>query len=248
MKAIILAAGEGKRLRPHTLDRPKCMVAYKGRPLITYQINAFRANKITDIVVVCGYRAEAIDIKGVRFVSNTAYERTNMVYSLFCAEHELNDDVIVSYGDILFEERVLRTLITSTADFAIAVDLLWRSLWQARMENPLEDAETLKLDDGGYIVELGKKPKSFGEIQGQYMGLFMIRRAVLPKVIEHYHHMDRSRLYDGRSFDQMFMTSFLQDLIEHGIRLKAVPVRGGWLEIDREADLYLSPISDASTL
>lgn len=244
MKAIILAAGEGTRLRPYTLDRPKCMVPYRGRPLIEYQVDALRAGGIADIVVVCGYRADAIRVPGVRFVTNEAYDRTNMVHSLFCAEHELNDDVVISYGDIIYGPEIVRALLDCRADFGVTIDLLWRALWQARMEDPLADAETLKLDAGGRIVELGKKPRSLDEIQGQYMGLFMIRRAVLSSVIRHYHAMDRAKTYDGKPFEKMFMTSFLQDLIDHGMVLTSVPVRGGWLEVDRESDLHLSPVQD----
>ena len=61
MKAIILAAGEGIRLRPYTLDRPKCLVELVGKSLLEHQLAALRAAGITDITMVTGYRANQIE-------------------------------------------------------------------------------------------------------------------------------------------------------------------------------------------
>ena len=61
MRAIILAAGEGTRLRPHTLDRPKCLVELAGKSLLEHQVSSLRANGIDSITVVTGYRASMIE-------------------------------------------------------------------------------------------------------------------------------------------------------------------------------------------
>ncbi len=105
------------------------------------------------------------------------------------------------------------------------------------MEDPLKDAETMKIDPRGYITELGKKPKGYEEIQGQYMGLFKIKRELLPKIQKLYHDADKNAIYDGKSYRSMFMTSFIQLLIDAGCKAKAVLVDGTWLEIDHLDDL-----------
>src|ERR1044071_3517735 len=87
---VILAAGEGTRLRPHTLDRPKCLVPLAGRPLLAWQTDALRAAGVDDIVVVTGYRADQIRALGYRTVFNPRYEKTNMVASLMCARDTLD--------------------------------------------------------------------------------------------------------------------------------------------------------------
>jgi len=240
MKAIILAAGEGTRLRPLTADRPKAMVPYRGRPILDYEIEALSACGVNDIVVVTGYCAGAVERPGIRTAHNAEFATTNMVWSLFCAEPELDDDLIISYGDIVYGPSIVRALIAAPHPFATTIDLDWRRLWAARMEDPLTDAETLKLGSDGRIIEIGRKPTSYDDIHGQYMGLIKIERSFLHRVRTFYHSMDRHRTYDGKPFERMFMTSFLQALIDDGCVLTAVPIRGGWLEIDNLPDLEVS--------
>lgn len=174
MKSIILAAGEGTRLRPLTNEIPKALVSFHGRSLLDYQIETLHSCEINNIVVVCGYRGDKILRKDIKLIENKEYLKTNMLYSLFCAEDEMNSDLIISYGDIVYSKEILMSLIMSKAPYAITVDLLWRELWEMRMSDPLMDAESLKMNDKGYIVELGKQPESFDDIQGQYMGLIKI--------------------------------------------------------------------------
>lgn len=237
MNAIILAAGEGSRLRPLTLEHPKCLIEYQGKPLIDYQLEALRNLGIQKIILVKGYKAESVSRPGVLTVSNPDYATTNMVYSLFCAEKYFDDDLIVSYGDIIYEKSILEALIQSDSDFSVTVSLNWKELWERRMQDPLSDAETLKLDGEGNIRELGKKPCSYDEIQGQYMGLLKILQKFLPTVQSVYHHLDPQTLYEGRDLQNMFMTTFIQILIDRGYPVKAVPVTGEWLEVDRLEDL-----------
>jgi L-glutamine-phosphate cytidylyltransferase len=236
VKAIVLAAGQGTRLMPLTQDKPKCLVPLKGTPLIEYQLEALRHLGVEDVTVVSGYRAEALDAYGLRRVHNPEFATTNMVHSLFCAEKELSGDVILSYGDIIFEPRVLESLEQCRGDIAVVVDRGWQSLWQLRMEDVLSDAETMKIDDKGHIRELGKKPRSLDEIQGQYIGLMRFSGRIWNEVRRIYHALAPGARYDGRPLPQMFMTSFLQILADEGIALHAALVDHGWLEVDTVRD------------
>ena len=75
MKAIILAAGVGERLRPLTDHKPKCLVELGGVPLLNRQINTLKSKGIVDITVVAGYLAEQIHkIPGIRVILNSKYE------------------------------------------------------------------------------------------------------------------------------------------------------------------------------
>jgi choline kinase len=239
MKAIILAAGQGSRLMPLTNDRPKCMVQYQGRSLIEHVVRALHANGVADIVAVRGYKPEALRAPGVRFCDNPRYATTNMVYTLFCAEAELNTDVIISYSDIAYAPRVMASLIAAEGDFSVVVDRDWRRLWQERMDDPLEDAETLRLDGAGHIVELGKKAHSYAEIEGQYIGLLKISASAIGAVKRFYGELDRGAHYDGKDFDNMYMTSFVQAVIDRLMPVTAVPIDGGWLEVDTPSDLQI---------
>jgi len=239
MRAIILAAGQGSRLRPHTDDRPKCMVELLGKPLLHRQLDVMKSAGITDIVVVGGYRADRLDLQGAKQVHNARYAETNMVSTLFCAESFMSDDqdLLISYADIVYEQRVLTTVLECGAPLCVAVDRQWRRFWQARMDDPLSDAETLKLQDGSRIVELGRKPRSYDDIQGQYMGLMKVRADHVSALRQVYHSMDQQAMYDGKDFDNMYMTGFLQHLIDRGWEARAAFTDNGWLEVDTVADL-----------
>ena len=238
MKSIILAAGQGTRLRPLTDDRPKCMVEFNGTPLLHYQINTLKESGITGITVIAGYREDKIDIPGVSKIINERYAETNMVATLFTAEPLMDgrDDLIISYGDIIFEKGVIDSLIKSDAELCVISDREWRRYWSLRMENPLEDAETFKVKNDR-VIELGKKPGSYEDIQGQYIGLIKVRADMVQKFRSVRNSMDRTAVYDGKDFDNMYMTSFIQHLIDQGWHVKPVWIDNGWLEVDSVEDL-----------
>ena len=85
MRAIIVAAGMGKRLAPYTDDRPKCLVDINGKTLLERQLQSYRAAGVTDIAVVRGYRAEQIDFPGLRYFENPDFRTNNILASLFRA-------------------------------------------------------------------------------------------------------------------------------------------------------------------
>ena len=240
-RAIILAAGQGTRLRPLTDDRPKCLVELAGQPLLHRQLSVLRQAGIEDITLVGGYRHEQLETTGLPVVVNPCFDSTNMVSTLFCAEALMGDDadLLIAYGDIVYEPRVLKTLLASPAALALAVDREWRRFWEARMDDPLADAETLVLEGDDRVVELGKKPDSYDRIQGQYMGLIKVRADQVPDFRQFYAGLDREAIYDGKNFDNMYMTSFIQALIDAGREVRAAFTDNGWLEVDTVADLEL---------
>ncbi|MGM0632220.1 MAG: NTP transferase domain-containing protein [Pseudomonadota bacterium] len=240
MRAVILAAGQGSRLRPHTDDRPKGMVELAGRPLLHRQIEVLRDAGVDDIVLVSGYRGDQLRMPGVRLMENPRYAETNMVSTLFCAESAIREapgDVLITYADIVYEPRVLQSVLQCTAPLCVAVDREWRAFWELRMDDPLSDAETLRLVDGDRITEMGKKPYSYADIQGQYMGLMKLRGDHRDAFCEHWHSMDRQAIYDGKDFDNMYMTSYLQHLIDSDWDVRAAFTDNGWLEVDTVEDL-----------
>ncbi len=240
VKTIILAAGQGTRLRPLTDKQPKAMVPLMQKPMLERQIEVLFSLGLKDISVITGYCAECISDSRVRKMFNQKYASVNMVASLYCAKSMFDgaSDIIVSYGDIVYEPRVLQALLKEESKVAVVVDNNWYKLWQLRMESPLEDAETMKLDKDGNIIELGKKPGSLKDIEGQYIGLFKISRRFAKDFFTLYESLANSQnLFDGRDFDNMYMTTYLQLLINNGVRIKAVRVENGWLEVDSVEDL-----------
>jgi choline kinase len=238
-KAIILAAGEGTRLRPYTLDRPKCLVEVAGKSLLDYQLAVLRSSNVDPIIVIKGYLSEKLQRPDVKFYVNQLYATTNMVWTLFCAENELQGDVIVSYGDIVYSGAVLRALLNSKHDISVVIDRQWEGYWHARFENPLNDAETLKLDFSGRIAEIGKRPCSLADIEAQYIGLMKFTGKGLASLRNTYHNAIKSGALGGKPVEKAYMTDLLQAVIDGGSEVWPVPIDGSWVEIDSVSDLNL---------
>lgn len=242
MKVIVLAAGQGTRLRPYTNDRPKCMVELAGKPLLHRQLETLEACGIeaNDIALVGGYLKEKLNAPGVHLFVNEQFAETNMVNTLFCAEAFMDSkqDLLICYGDVVYEQRVVEELLKTEGEIVLAADKQWRRLWSLRMEDPLSDAETFKIKSE-YVAELGKKPKSYDEVQAQYMGLIKVRADKIEDFINFYHSLDNSKTYDGKSFDNMYMTSLIQAMIDSGWRVRPALVNSGWLEVDSASELEI---------
>ena len=241
-KALILAAGQGTRLRPITNDRPKCLVPLAGVTLLERQVATLKSCGVKDIHIATGYRADQIKAMGFETSFNARFEKTNMVESLFSAVDFIkncNEDLILAYGDIVYNEENLKLLLNSNAEVSLMIDKGWHSLWSLRLENPLDDAETLVMNCENYITEIGEKPENYEKIHGQYTGLIKIREDKLIALIEFYEALDRHAVYDSKDFDNMYMTSFIQLMIDSGWGVKATIVENGWLEIDSVEDLAI---------
>ena len=240
-RALILAAGQGTRLRPWTDNKPKCLVSLLGSTLLERQVTVLKSCGVSDIHIATGYRSDQIEAMGFATTRNPRFAMTNMVTTLFSALPfiEREGDLIIGYGDIIYERDNLEKLLKSKDEIALMIDYEWRRYWTLRHQDPLQDAETLVLDNQGFVVEIGKKAENYERIQGQYTGLIKIKSDVIPRFIKFYQSLNRTEYYDGRDFDNMYMTSFLQALINVGWKVKAIGVNGGWLELDSVEDLIL---------
>lgn len=251
MRLIILAAGEGRRLRPLTADRPKCLVELAGRPLLDWQLAAARACGIEEVVVVGGHGLARLEghLEGrreVTLVRNPDYAATNMVHTLFRARRWFGDGFVMSYGDIVYAPRLLAALLASRAEVGVVVDRGWRGYWQARFADPLSDAESLRLGPSGRIAEIGRPAQSLDEIEAQYIGLAAFRGAGVA-ALEAAHEAARAQAAQGRppfggprGLDGLYMTDLLQGMIGLGAPLTAIPTDRGWAEIDGPGDLALA--------
>lgn len=237
MKFILLAAGRGSRLSPITDSQPKCLTPFKTKPIIDYTINGLKSINIKEFIIISGYKSQVLEnhIKSqnisFKIFTNENYNSTNMVYSLFKAREEFDDDLIICYSDIIFTPYVLKRIIECKSNFATIIDTDWLSLWNIRMENPLDDVETLKLDINDNIIEIGLKPKSLNEVEGQFIGLTKVSKSFLPTFIKKYDELETSKAQN------IHFTGFLQHLLEEKIEIKAVKIHGEWIEIDSIQDL-----------
>ncbi|GHG69345.1 transferase [Alishewanella longhuensis] len=236
MKVIILAAGMGTRLRPYTEHCPKALVPLNGKPLLEYQLDTLARNGITDITLLTGYLAQCFDKYQLPGIINPDYLHTNMLWSLLCARSlfDSKQDVLVCYGDIIYTDAVLQAVLQQPGEVVVAADKDWQALWQLRMEDPLADAESFQMaPDNRRVLQLGQKLNSLLEAQAQYIGLIKFSATAHSKILSLYDALPAAQQ------QKMYMTDFIQYLIDNDMEVNAALHHGGWLEVDTTADLKL---------
>ena len=130
MQAVILAAGQGTRLRPLTDHRPKCLVEVQGKPMLQYQLEALSAAGVRECIMVVGHRAQQVrtyfgrSFRGVSitYVENEIYDRTNNIYSLWLARDRVTDDMLLLEGDLIYEPELIIDLLDLPGQDAAVVD------------------------------------------------------------------------------------------------------------------------------
>ncbi len=232
MKAIILAAGRGSRLKSLTSERPKCLVELYGKPLLEWQISALSDAGIEEIGIVTGYKREMLSPYELVEFHNPRWSETQMVTSLDCAAEWLERDTcIVSYSDIFYAASAVISLLNSLSDVAITFDPNWLDLWKKRFTDPLIDAETFRIDSDGVLMEIGNKPRTVDDVNGQYMGLLKITPEGWREI---------KSIYSGFTYleqDKIDMTKLLQKIIDREkLPIEAIPYLDKWGEVDNVSD------------
>ena len=123
MKSIILAAGKGSRLGEITKTIPKGLVDINGKSILERQISSFKRNDINDIVLVIGNFSDKYRFNDVTYLNGKESFEHNILFSLIEAKEEFNDDVIIAYGDIIFDDEIIKKLNKTKYDICLAVDM-----------------------------------------------------------------------------------------------------------------------------
>ena len=242
MKAIILCAGQGKRLHPLTAKCPKGMVNIGGKPIIERQIEQFKKFGIDDIVIVKGYKEESVLDYGAKHYVNSEFDSTNMVYSLFSAGEELEGDVIISYGDILYSAQILKQLLNSQSSVSVIIDMNWKEYFAQRVDDPYQEAESLCINEKREIISIGKDSPDVEDVQAQYIGLMKFNQHGIDLIKNiHFEAIKENREIGwARPFRTAHMTDLLQEIINRGHSILGVPIKGGWFEVDTIRDYELA--------
>lgn len=235
VRAIILAAGRGSRMKEATEFKPKCLIELNGKPLLQYQIDALLQAGVEEIGIVSGYKREELMpfIKhfNLREFYNEAFLDSNMVYSLMCARDWLyQEEFVISYSDIFYQPQGIIDLCRSDHDISLLYDIHWKKLWQKRFKDPLSDAETFKLNQEQMLLEIGKRTQSFEDIQGQFMGLIKCNKKGFENLCE---------ILENRDFRHLDSTGLLNLYITLGYSVHCVPYDDIWGECDNQDDVKL---------
>lgn len=187
MKAVVLCAGRGGRLLPLTKDRPKCLLQFGEKTVLECCLENLKSEGIEDVVLVTGYKTEAVEAlvreKGYQhasFIVNERYAVTNTAYSLNLALKRMDADFILINGDVLFDRAILEGLLKHPAGNCIAVD----------PDIPL-DAEEIKVKAADGRVEKISKEVDPGQSLGEAIGLYKISRGFIRELSRIYDDLER---------------------------------------------------------
>lgn len=232
MQLILLSAGRGSRLPKKFRDKPKSMAIVNKKTILENNLEFY--NKFKKKVIITGYKNKflrrfAKDNK-FKFVINNKYRTTNMVYSTFLASKYITQDVVVCYGDIIFDSKIFNLLKDSKDILPVKRD--WLKIWKKRMpENKIKfDAEDLKIKNN-MLIRIGEKinkemPKY------QYMGILKLKKKS---------YLNLNTYFKNLKNEKIDMTSFLNYSIKNDkLKFHVKKNKLKWLEIDNQKDLKVA--------
>ena len=172
--AIILASGRGSRMGKLTQNTPKGLLKINNTSPVLHQINNINGSNVDEVIITTGFCSEKYEKLNVKTIFNENWSSTNMVFSLMLCNDEILkfDSVIISYSDVFFEKKALSSISSTDADISLIYDINWKNLWRQRFTDPLDDAESFRLNKYGYLIEIGNNIDHIDDATGQFMGLF----------------------------------------------------------------------------
>jgi L-glutamine-phosphate cytidylyltransferase len=249
-RAILIAAGRGKRLGTHTDEIPKCMVEVAGKPILGWVWDALSSVGVDELVVIRGYRGDVLEqfvrtlVPKAIFVDNREWETNNILLSLACARRYLDAPCYMTYSDIVFTRGVARAAADSNAEIGLVIDRQFRDIYVGRTEHPLDEGEVSDLLPDGTVARVGKKALPPADAIGEYIGLtrlgargIAIAANALDQLAQRYAGREEEPFQRAARYRNAYLTDLWQQLIDSGIKIEPILIDGQWREIDTGQDL-----------
>lgn len=229
MKALILAAGLGTRLKPITDDRPKCLVSVNGKTIIKKQIENLYENGITDITIISGYKAEILEemiyseFPRINIINSVDYQNTNNMYSSYLAKDIMkNEEFLMMNADVFFDSSIIKALLEFPHPNAIVTDI-----------GEYNDESMKVIEKNNRLIKISKqilKEEALGNSIDVYK--FSKDAGIL--------YFDTCKEYiEGKHEMKLWSEVALNDILDK-IEFKACALDGRWVEIDNHEDLALA--------
>jgi choline kinase len=228
-RAIILAAGQGKRLLPLTEARPKCLIELSGRTLLAWQLLRLQAAGVQEVVIVTGFRADAVEAEvaalnlamPVRLAFNPFYTVSDNTASCWIVRQEFDREILILNGDTLFGPSVAETLLAAPpADITVTID-----------RKPAYDADDMKvLTEHGRLKAIGKTIEAY---DAESIGFLRFSKAGAAKFVAGVEHVLQTP--DGL---RRWYLSVIDELARAGVDVKIASIEGlEWGEMDFPQDV-----------
>jgi choline kinase len=238
MKAVILAAGQGTRIRTAHGECPKCLIRldHSGWTILDQQIEGLLSAGVMDIGIVVGYEKDQIirhvtrnyrmRLDRFRFIENPAFAATNNIYSLWMARTWLKgSSIAVLNADVVFDGRILPPAISSQAPITMIVDPAWRD-------------ETMKVViERNRIVRMSKQIGQH-EFSATYIGITILDAAANGRLFDRIENLIK------HGEDRVFFNAAVQQLADEGLHVGYSETEGlPWAEIDDPGDLAFARLN-----
>ena len=244
MKVIIIAAGSSTRLANETHDVPKGLLKINDKSIIEIQLELFQKNQLSDITIITGPNKQKFELKNVNYIQDYKFQDHDVLGSLMAAKSIINDDILTSYSDIIFDEKILKSMTEFTGDIGLAVDLDWEKNYVNRDQHPKSEAENV-LTNGNEILEIRKNILECkkNEKIGECLGLMKLSRKGSKMFLDKYSELEVShqgKFHNSPSLEKALVSDMLQELIDSEINVEPIYVSGKWCEIDTPQDLEIA--------
>jgi L-glutamine-phosphate cytidylyltransferase len=245
MKAIIIGAGRGKRLRHFTEEIPKPLVPILGRPMLDGVLEAIELAGLSDTVFICGYLGEVIRARypELGYIENADWQNNNILFSLLCAREHLHEGFVSSYADIVYRPEAMKAAVESPHDITLVCDTAWRRRYEARSEHPETDAEKVR-GEGDLLVEISRTIEP-ARASGEFIGVMKMTPAGVKQFLAAFddargRYADDEAFVEGRTFKKAYLIDLLQRMQQAGTPIHAAWVDGGYMEIDTTEDAAMA--------
>ena len=232
MQLILLSAGRGSRLSQNLRKKPKSLATINGKSILEHNTDFF--NKFKKKYIITGYKGNLIKKfakkNNFKIIHNVKYKSTNMVYSSFLATKFIKEDVVICYGDIIFDSSIYNIL--KEKKNIMPLNKNWLSVWKKRMNRKkiMKDAENVSTKKN-ILLTIGGKIKSKLP-KYQYMGLFKLKKNDFFKLSIYFKKIQNKKID---------MTSFLDKSIKKNkVRFYIKPYYKTWFEIDSYKDIVVA--------
>ena len=235
-RAIVLAATRGQGLESVTEECPKVMLNVAGKPLLQRLVDTFKQHEIHRVAVVGGYKAESIDVSGIHLVNNPNFAHSGELVSLNCALNELGEDTIITYGDLLFRQYILRDLLNSRGEIVAVVD---SALPSPQSRNYRDLAFCSRPNDYALfaqdvnLLKVVSRPEHCEQVpSGLWMGMMRVQgdggKWLLEALTQLQHRPD---------FNTLGLPDLLNHLLKNDRAIKVLYIHGHWLDVNDLEDL-----------
>ena len=244
MKIIFIAAGSSTRLGTKTLNFPKGLIKINNNSIIGMQLDLFKNKKIDNIIIITGPNADKFNFKNVTYINDTNHKKHDVLGSLMVAKSHMNNEMITTYSDIIFDEKILNSIVEFKGDIGIAIELNWEKRYINRDQHPKSEADNVIIQNGE-IVKIRKNisESKDDQIIGEFIGLMKLSKEGAKIFKNKYSELEKTHIgkfHNAPSLERAYLTDMLQELINSGLKISPIIINGNWCEIDTPQDIEIA--------